>query len=139
MIGSLSSTGIHQAGGHALMQAGVPGGAAASADRQAGLEDTFQQSESCTPEIQQKIESLISHAYNTEDAWKFAIGMSVVTGIFSLAIMSGGLMIPAAGAALFAAGFGTAAHMANNEYEKTVQDIRSLNQQYNCGYTEKAA
>jgi len=53
--------------------------------------------------------------------------------------MSGGLMITGVGVALFAAGFGTAAHMTNKEYEKTAQEIRSLDQQYNCGYTEKAA
>jgi len=139
MIGSLTSTGVYQAHSQALTQTGAPGSAAAPEDRQAGMEDSFQQSESCTPEIRQKIESLISHAYMTEDAWKFAIGMSVTTGIFSLAILSGGLVIPAAGAALFAAGFGTAAHMADKEYEKTAQEIRSLNQQYNCGYMEKAA
>ncbi len=109
----------------------------------------------CTLEIQQELNSLISKAYNAEDAVKAGIGFGVTLGTLGGTIgyvlageaigavagpvvsKVGGVMGAVLGTALCGGYFGYTAKVSNDEYKKYVSQIREINEKYNCGLIEK--
>jgi hypothetical protein len=91
-------------------------------------------SQTCTPEIRNKIGQLIEKAYLAEDTVKFAAGLGGITGFGAIAMaVSAGSVLGCLGGLAVLGFFGYCAKKANDEYNTHVNEIKNLNNTHNCG------